>query len=424
MAFRIISGGLKKAEQTPKSGGSWIGNTLNQIGTGLAGAAGNIQETVRGLNKSILPINTQAGLPKELQGQQIGESESLIPFPTTKKLREKNNVPEPEGAVQSILNSIVADVPFIGAAAISGGISSLPALLGRSAIGGAGAEAAKQAGFGPLGQFVGSLGAQSLGPKVARGVKAAKAGWEGKVLKNAEKSGITPYLEKIKKDSYAIAENGFKKVSSSGKELRNTLKPVLNDTFKGLRSKAKEEVSDRIHELADKIVGDKIPLSEVISAKQDFNKWGWTRNSEEAPYFKRLAGSLSEYIQKEGAAHPKALEAYNKGEGLQQILGKSEEVRDLIKDTPNALKEVVGSNFLSQLFGFGKKVAFKGISPAYFFARSPDARKYYMQMFSNNPTAQRKALESLIPEAKRVEKEYKEGGKGFRIISGGLKKGH
>jgi hypothetical protein len=418
MAWDVVSGGLKKPTESPKSAGSWIGNTLGQLGTGLAGTIGNIQETVRGLNKSIIPINT---LPEELQGKQEGPSESLVPFPTTKELRKEHNIPEPQDAVQSILNSVVADVPFIGAAALSGGISSLPALLGRSAVGGAGAEAAKQIGFGPLGQFVGSLGAQTIGPKAARGLKAAKAGWEGKTLRNIEKTGVTPYLEKVKKNSYATAEHGFKNVKSSGKGLKEAIKPVLSDSLKGLSSKAKEEVSNRIHELADKVVNDKIPLSEVISAKQDFNRWGWTRNSEEAPYFKRLAGSLSSYIQKEGAAHPKALEAYNKGEGLQQILGKSEEVRDLIRDTPDALKAVAGNNFLSQLFGFGKKVAFRGISPAYFFARSPDARKYYMQMFSDNPTAQRKALESFIPEAKRVEKEYKKTGPDWEIVSGSMK---
>jgi len=226
-------------------------------------------------------------------------------------------------------------------------------------------------------------------------------------------TGIRPHLEKVKNEAYKQSEKLFKGIKVPSRNIEDALDAVHADARRGLGSKAKTEVLNRLDELGSKFHKNEVPIQDLIDAKIDVNKWAYTRDAEEAPYFKRVAKILKEAIQEEGSVNKEALKSFNQGEQLHQVLNSGKEVKQLIQENFDP-KRFAKSKIIKSLFGLaGESVSLIPAGEATkFFIKRPEARNYYLNVMKSvvqeNPAAAVNSLKQLVKSVDEYEdKTYK-----------------
>lgn len=412
MAIEVLRGGKIK---TPSAGPqqqspgllSSLGTGLAQAGTGILGGAAQALHVPSLIHKGLNYISGN----KQPVGQDV---------PTTQGIRESLGVPEPEGFVPEALDRIAHDLPLIAA---TGGLSSLPTLTkslvqsGSAALGG---QTAKEAGLGPWGELLGSLGGQWGTTKGLNALKRIHAGWGGEKLAKEAGKGVRPFLENAQKEAYKKSEELYKGVKVPSGKLRASLDVIDTNLKRGGTTAAKTTVLKSLEEFEHKMAGGKVSMQDAIDFKKEWSGLGFTRGKEESRWYKQMGKTMDDFIKQEGKINPQAFKAYNQGNALHASLKSGEKIREAV----DALKEgkFTSSNFFRGLMGIGKKVI--PAEQAKFFATRPEARKYYFQSFQaaakDNPVLMINSLKKLSNIAGLYEKE-KETKPKLEVLRGGLK---
>ncbi len=414
---------FKKAQlpSEPSAEPSWFNKTLTQAATGIAAAPFNIVKGVGSALADLAP-SRRGGMPeltKELyEGPNITQ-QARTSLEESRGLKEGSLTPK--GFTQETLDRIYSDSPFLAATAASGGLSSFFPALGLSTSANAGAQVGKELGGGPIGELLGYLGGAATGAKGLNKLQSLYQGYKTGLSPKQVATGVRPHLEKVSREAYKNSEKLFKDFKVPAEPIEELITPIQQSLTRGATSKAKTEVLKNIEELTNKFQQGQVPIQDLIDFKKDFNKFGYSRNSEEAPYFRGLARQLKDYIQEAGAKNPEALKAFNQGEQLHGLLNSGQEVLALLKDTFSPAT-FTKSKLLKSLFGIGGQALnlFPAADAAKFLIRRPEARKYYADVIkaaaSENPAAAIGSLKSLVKMVGQYEGNESLGKKPVKVF--------
>lgn len=328
---------------------SW-GQTLARIPVGLASTAaksiGKTADFFENLQQSL----TGFGLPEE-QAQVMREQYKRSPvsefiseenierglnklFP--KKYREPKNT-----FFEKTIHRVAGDLPWVGAALASGGLSALPTAAARSTGAALGSQSAESAGLGEFAQAIGGLFG-SLGADYGKSV----IGSYGKKL--AEKDGIQKFGKAIQKAAYSESDPIASKIvrdATSAEEKLFKLMEKASGGASGMEETAQKAVFKQL-EHADRIISQgKVNLLDAITQKRSLNnliKDLPKNESTKRRYYEQAVGALNSVIEKAEKEIPQFGKPYRIGEDLTKTI-------DLAEKAARTTQKAMDNSFLKKI---------------------------------------------------------------------------
>lgn len=328
---------------------SW-GQYLTRLPIGVASTAAKSLGKTADFFENIQKSLTGFGLPEE-QAQAMQEKYKRSPvsefiseanierglnklFP--KKYRDPKNT-----FFEKTIHRVADDLPWVGAALASGGLSALPMSAARSTGAALGSQSAESAGLGEFAQAVGGL-AGSLG-----------AGYTKNLFKSlfSEKteSGIQKLGESIRKEMYSKSEPLSKTITRDATGLEKKLEELMGKatgTASGIEGNTVRKTVFKELENADRIISQgKVNLYDLVEQKKHLNKiirdLPVNENTKKA-YYEQALGAILDVIGEAEREIPEFGKPFRVAEDLTKTIS-------IAKKAANTSKEAMSNSFLKKI---------------------------------------------------------------------------
>lgn len=318
---------------------------------------------------------------------------------------------EPKGGWEDFADDLAHEVPFLAAAAATGGLSALGWGAGKALTSSISGQGAKALGWGPGAQFAARL-AGSLGSDIFKHKMSGK--------------NIQKFANVARKKDYAEAKVPASNLYFEGDNLADNLNPILkkvSGNAPGLGLSAQNAVKReamRVEDLIEKHtkskwsvnpetgIGRKTPgrrnphageinLQKAVEQKQQLNKrikqlsttsQRAKQNEDEINYYKQLTGVINEQIKPLESKYPEFGVPYRKAELATEVLGDIRKMQSTIKEAYEDLGKIPG-------VGRHLRVALKDLK--WIFQREPTAAMW--KFYRKDPKTLYKYAGSLINDA-------------------------
>lgn len=399
MAFKLVNRD-EPAKQSPKKTGGIAQGISDFVrpytalplraAEGLIGAPQDIYSGVAGLaNKGISALTGKENvLPSELP--ILPSSQSLRENVTNKYIAPlyPEGYLEPQNFTEKVAQGVASDPTVALRAGLTGG-ASLPVDLGRSAFANTGIQAAKSAGFGPMGQFLSGV-----------------LGGVGFDLKRIGKTpGQLPKIaENLYKKNYETARSVAPLVQAPATSLSSQIDSLLDQVGTGLNTAGNRNARKILASAGSKINSK----SNTISAKDlwDLKKelgsliGDHSISPHEKSYYKQLFGTVAQELDQVGTQNPSFGVPYKKAEDLYKAVNVRSEIGNMIENN-TGLQNLFKNKTTKALLGYGLGKAFGvpgliGTIPLSYGARYT-AR--VADFFKGHPEAQNLMREALSEAA-------------------------
>lgn len=418
MAIKILKGGLKALEPE------------KELLTSLKKPESISESIVRNVSRiplSVLkPVAGVQDIYEGITGDKEGgwfNSEQL-----ERGYEKLTNAPKgyykPQGTFEELGDMIVSDAPFIAASALTGGLSALAPSLARSVGANVGIKGAQEAGFGTVGQIVGSI----LGAKSPAKIQSIVKGFN-KNPKIATKNLLT-HMQKAATKSYDSSTKELHNIKGPVKELPKNLQNIVEDV--GFIPNRKNISAARdIENVLEEMYGGKLDINKAKKYSQKFKSEGFNKNHspEIKNAYKKAGMTLRDWIYDLEPEIGKGISDYKRANELHTLNKAQNKFEKIINESASA-KNLFSSSFLSSLISGGvKKAGLIPVSRAKKFWREPEAREYMKEIFDAIDFGADKEALIAVHKLGKSAKEYQDKIKGlqeadkpkFKVIKGGLK---
>lgn len=306
---------------TEGKSGSWLGNTAKQVGTALVGGPGSIAQGAH---------NVGAAIGNYFSSEENQMEPLQVQAPTVESLRERFEVPEPEGWAQEIFDNTARTAPLLLL-----GPGSLSAKVANSLLSSASMTAVKKAGGGPALQFAASLGASKGFDKLQSFFKSG-----------GKPDTLNAFAEVAKKDFYdKEAKLGAKINVPKGKyqvKWDNIIDKIENDSALDLAEK--QNLIARMNLYKNDAATGTINAAKLAQRNKQINslypKLQGQKNSVARQYMNEAKSIVQDTAKSIGKRHKSWYNNFSSANDIHRAQNYQSDLADMIEESPQLAKQV------------------------------------------------------------------------------------
>lgn len=402
-------------EEPSPSQESYLGTALRNVARG----GSRLVETAVGLPGTLTQIPGALGrYTRDIIGKKPAQKDTDIfeqtPIPTMQSIHDniskavegivgKKGYLEPQSHGEKTFDKFVNFVPGIIMAGTSWPSAALGSLLSVE-----GDELAESLGFGPVGQFAGSLLGGWLGNVVAKGRGLSK------VEKLAERS---------REKNYDIAKNIAPKIRTDASDLSNKIEQHIQEASRTLPVKLNRPVISNLIDTNKHLHGNS-SIQNVWDAKKKLNALIYDReltNNAVRNIYTRARNDIRDHVTGPIAQQfPQFAEPFLKAESLDTGLRASKSLQTMLHKIPGIGNFVKVADPYTNFLAFGSGWYYKGLPgasqayltkkaitdsfKAYQFIKNPDIRSLTQEVAQAALTNQ---PEQVLPALRKLDELVK-----------------